>query len=88
MPYYQLGNCLRGYAFGDFEADEEAWRVLSARFNDSFPSRYGRSVHLMKVVREGETAGGNETEADRNLREALEEAHTLRAPFDRDFWRG
>lgn len=72
MPYYQLGNCLRGYSGGEFDTDEEAWDVLSKRFDNSYPSRCGREVELMKVIREGVTPGGNETKQQRELREKME----------------
>lgn len=74
MAYYKLGNWLRGYFSGDFDSDEEAWNTLSEKFNNAYPSRSGRDVHLVKTVRHGKTAGGNETERDRLLREAAEKA--------------
>lgn len=69
---YELGNCLRGYFFGDFESDDEAWAVLSEKFNAAYPSREGRQVELKKTLRIGTTVGGNETERDRAFREAGE----------------
>lgn len=74
MADYELGNCLRGWCGGSFESDDEAWRVLSERFNNAFPSRSGRDVQLRKYVRSGQTAGGNETERDKALRERIERA--------------
>jgi hypothetical protein len=71
-PYYELGNCLRGYFGGYFWTDEEAWDVLSDRFNRGYPSRNGRGVEMRKTIRRGLTAGGNETERDRRLREHVE----------------
>lgn len=65
---YRLGNGIRGYKTGYFSSDEEAWRVLGDQFNQSFPSRSGRTVHLTKTIATGLTAGGNETESDRELR--------------------
>lgn len=65
---YSLGNGIRGYKTGYFSSDDEAWRVLSDQFNQSFPSRSGRTVHLTKTIAAGLTAGGNETESDRELR--------------------
>jgi hypothetical protein len=72
MAHYELGNCLRGYFSGEFDSDDEAWRVLSERFNRGFPSRSGRTIQMSKTIREGHTAGGNETERDRLLREKIE----------------
>lgn len=72
MVWYELGNSLRGYFGGEFEDDENAWNTLSERFNNAYPSRSGRTVYMTKVVRDGKTAGGNETEQDRKLREKLE----------------
>lgn len=74
MAQYQCGNCLRGHFFGEFESDEGAWAVLSDRFNKAYPSRSGREVELIKTIRVGRTAGGNETERDRLLREKIEAA--------------
>jgi hypothetical protein len=71
MARYELGNMLRGYFSGEFETDEEAWAVLSERFNTAYPSRNGRSVELRKRIRVGQTEGGNEREEDRAWREAL-----------------
>lgn len=70
---YTLGNALRGELAGRFETDDEAWDELSERFNNLYPSRDGRTVYLTKVVRSGKTAGGNETDIDRRLREAAEQ---------------
>jgi hypothetical protein len=70
--HYELGNCLRGYFMGEFESDDEAWETLSERFNRAFPSRDGREVELRKVIRQGRTQGGNETERDRATREEIE----------------
>lgn len=69
---YELGNCLRGYFSGRFTDDDAAWAALSDQFNRRFPSREGRQVEMRKVIRLGTTAGGNETEQDRKLRESLE----------------
>ena len=73
MPYYELGNCLRGYVSGKYDADDEAWEALSEAFNSAYPSLHGRTVELKKVIREGQTRGGNETDQQRELREALAE---------------
>jgi hypothetical protein len=70
--YYQLGNCLRGYFYGDFASDQDAWEKLGDAFNRAWPSRSGRSVEMWKIVREGTTKGGNETERDKALREKLD----------------
>lgn len=70
--FYELGNCLRGYFNGMFETADEAWDVMSAQFNEAFPSRCGREVELRTVIRTGLTAGGNETERDRETRMKLE----------------
>lgn len=70
--YYELGNALRGWFSGKFNTDQEAWNVLGDRFNRGFPSREGRTVQLTKTVRYGRTAGGNETDTDQRLREAME----------------
>lgn len=50
MPktFYELGNDLRGFYSGEFESDDEAWEVLSDRFNRAFPSLKGRHVHMKK----------------------------------------
>ena len=45
---YSLGNCLRGYIYGHFETDEEAWNVLRVQFDLAFPSRAGREVELRR----------------------------------------
>lgn len=45
---YKLGNCLRGGFSGEFKTMEEAWQVLSYRFDIAFPSSGGRSV-ILKV---------------------------------------
>lgn len=70
--HYELGNCLRGFFSGEFETDDEAWEALGKRFDESFPSRDGRTVLMTKTVRKGKTEGGNETEEDRRDREAAE----------------
>jgi hypothetical protein len=44
--YYQLGNCLRGYFYGDFASDQDAWEKLGDAFNRAWPSRSGRSVEM------------------------------------------
>jgi hypothetical protein len=74
MAHYELGNCLRGYCSGEFVSDDEAWRVLSGRFNRAFPSRGGREITMSKTVAYGRTKGGNETERDKALRLKLEAA--------------
>jgi hypothetical protein len=71
MFHYSLGNCLRGYFWGEFPDDDSAWKALSERFNNAYPSRSGREVELKKIVRSGRTAGGNETERDRKIRERV-----------------
>lgn len=73
MHSYELGNCLRGFIGGKFESDDEAWDALSAEFNERYPSRGGREVVLTKAIRVGRTAGSNETDTDRKLREGLEQ---------------
>lgn len=40
---YILGNGLRGCFEGEFASPDEAWRILSARFDRSFPGG-GRSI--------------------------------------------
>lgn len=72
MYTYELGNALRGYKNGDYPDDETAWNELSDKFNRSFPSRSGRAVFMRKYIRNGKTAGGNETAVDREIREAAE----------------
>lgn len=69
--FYEVGNCLRGYAYGTFPDADEAWNVLSDRFNQSYPSREGRQVEMRRSIHLGNTAGGNETERDRLLREQV-----------------
>lgn len=53
--HYELGNILRGWVYGDYETDEEAWKALSRVFNKMFPSEGGRGVNLIKktVVKSG-----------------------------------
>lgn len=46
LKTYVLGNCLRCFFEGKFASVDEAWRVLSARFNKSFPSENGRHVYM------------------------------------------
>ncbi|AFU88134.1 hypothetical protein CcrColossus_gp264 [Caulobacter phage CcrColossus] len=70
---YEVGNCLRGYHHGTFTSADEAWEALSERFNRSYPSREGRQVEMRRSIHLGFTAGGNETERDRLLREKLAE---------------
>ncbi len=70
--FYEVGNCLRGYFSGHFSNDDEAWSALSDRFNRSFPSKERRSVEMRKTIRIGKTAGGNETDQDRKIREEFE----------------
>lgn len=53
MKLYILGNCLRGSFEGEFSSIDEAWKILSARFLQSFPSDGGRSV-IMKVYKKNE----------------------------------
>jgi hypothetical protein len=72
MAVYEVGNCLRGYFFGEFKTDDEAWDKLSDTFSKAHPSRSGRGIHMKKVVREGKTKGGNETDRDRLWREKIE----------------
>lgn len=71
---YEVGNDLRGWHHGKFASDEEAWSVLSERFNKSFPSLSGRAIIMRKVIGCGMTAGGNETERDKELRLGHERA--------------
>jgi len=59
LPYYELGNMLRGYCGGYFENDEDAWDLLSVEFDRHFPSKNGREVELRKTLRIGITRGGN-----------------------------
>lgn len=68
LCHYELGNGLRGTFSGYFKSDGEAWAALSEQFNSSFPSYSGRSVVLSKTVAHGRTAGGNETDRDREMR--------------------
>ncbi len=77
MTKYELGNSLRGYFSGQFETDEEAWNILSERFNNAYPSRCGREVELKKTILIKTTKGGNETVLDRTLREKLEEQQAI-----------
>ena len=69
---YEVGNCLRGYHHGTFPDSDTAWEVLSDRFNRSYPSREGRQVEMRRTIHLGHTAGGNETERDRQSRLQLE----------------
>ena len=48
---YELGNALRGFAYGEFESIDEAWTILSNRFLLSYPNKTGRTV-LMSVQEE------------------------------------
>ena len=50
MSFYQLGNCLRGYAMGEFPDDQAAWNDLRKKFNKAYPSENGREVELMRRV--------------------------------------
>lgn len=68
---YEVGNCLRGYAYGTFSNADDAWESLSDQFNQSYPSRSGRQIEMRRTIHVGYTAGGNETERDRLLREQL-----------------
>jgi hypothetical protein len=57
MFHYELGNYLRGWFSGTFESDDEAWSLLSARFDARFLSPAGRAVVLKKGIREDKTPG-------------------------------
>ena len=72
--YYEVGNELRGWFSGKFATDEEAWAVLSERFNKSFPSHSGRAIYMRKHIGHGFSAGGNETDADKAIRLSVDEA--------------
>jgi len=47
MKTYIIGNCLRGYFEGEFRDLEHALEYLPARFDLSYPSEGGRSVHMV-----------------------------------------
>ncbi len=47
---YVLGNCLRGYVHGYFHDDYNAFRVMAARFDKSYPSTGGRTVEFWRCL--------------------------------------
>lgn len=58
LPYYMLGNCLRGYVYGYFENDEVAFAALAERFDRSYPSKSGRVVEFWHCLSVKATPGG------------------------------
>ena len=53
-----IGNLLRGFFFFHAEDDDTAWEMGKRIFALHYPSQHGRTVQLLKIVREGATDAG------------------------------